>query len=465
MSRTKNITSSSRPPRSALASAATPRTVRFLARLLFIAFLAAPFALALVPWQQTVQGQGMVVAYAPVDRMQVITARVSGQIRRWHVVEGTRVKMNDPVVDIEDNDPELAERLEAQRGFLGERLVAARLEVAELTAASKAQESAREAAVQAAEANRQAARKAIEVAEQAEANARFAQGFEVNRFQMFEELFNNPQFGGLESRLSRDEARMRADRAVTDTDKALAEIQRSRAALLTQEALLLQADATGLSSVAVARSNLRKSEQNLFSIEREIQEIDNRIERFKARIVLAPCDGVVFRISSDVGQGGQYVKEGEDLCTIVPDTNDRVVELLLSGIDAPLVLAYAERTGHMPHVRLQFEGWPAVQFSGWPELAIGTFGGRIRQVDAASGGGGKFRVLVEPEQRLVGDPWPDPQFLRQGNQAIGWVFLNRVPLGYEIWRRLNGFPPVLAPGSKVPDGGKDGAKPPKIKVG
>jgi len=465
MSRTKNSTGGSRPRRSALAGAATPRTVRVLARLLFLAFLAAPFALALVPWQQTVQGQGMVIAYAPVERMQVITARVSGQIRRWHVVEGTRVKMNDPVVDIEDNDPEMAARLDAQRGFLAERLVAARLEVAELTAASKAQESAREASVQAAEANRQAARKAIEVAEQAEANARFAQGFEVNRFKMFEELFNNPQFGGLESRLSRDEARMRADRAVTDTDKALAEIQRSRAALLTQDALLLQADATGLSSVAITRSNLRKSEQNLFSVEREIQEIDNRIERFKARIVLAPCDGVVFRISTDVGQGGQYVKEGEDLCIIVPDTNDRVVELLLDGIDAPLVLAYAERTGHMPHVRLQFEGWPAVQFSGWPELAIGTFGGRIRQVDAASSGGGKFRVLVEPEQRLAGDPWPDTQFLRQGNQAIGWVFLNRVPLGYEIWRRLNGFPPVLAPSAKQKDGGKDGPKPPKIKVG
>jgi len=465
MSRTKNITSSSRPPRSALASAATPRVVRLVARLLLLTFLAAPFFLALVPWQQTIQGQGTLIAYTPDERMQVLTARVSGQIRRWHVVEGTRVKANDPVVDIEDNDPELAARLEAQRGFLGERLVAARLEVGELVAASKAQESAREAAMNAAAANREAAKRAIEVAEQAGANAEYAQTFEQNRFKMFEELFNNPNFGGLESRLSRDEARMRADRATTDTDKATAEIQRAQATLLTQEALMMQADAAGLSAIAVARSNLRKSEQNLFAIEREIQEIDNRIERFKARIVLAPCDGTVFRISADVGQGGQYVKEGEDLCTIVPDTNDRVVELLLDGVDAPLVLAYADRTGHMPHVRLQFEGWPAVQFSGWPELAIGTFGGRIRQIDAASRGAGKFRVLIEPEQRLAGDPWPDPEFLRQGNQAIGWVFLNRVPLGYEIWRRLNGFPPVLAPGSKVPDGGKDGAKPPKIKVG
>jgi len=456
---------SSLPGVAALANAATPRAVRILARLVFLSFLAAPFALALVPWQQTVQGQGKIVAYAPVERMQVLTSRISGQIRRWHVVEGTRVKLNDPVVDIEDNDPEFAARLEAQRGFLAERLEAAGLEVAELKAAAKAQAAARDAAIGAAEANREAARKAIEVAEQAGANAQFAQGFEHNRFQMFEELFNNPQFGGLESRLSRDEARMRSDRAITDSDKASAEIERARAGLLTQEALILQADATGLSAIAVARSNLRKSEQNLFAVEREVQDIDNRIERFKARLVVAPCDGVVFRIEANIGQGGQFVKEGDDLCTIVPDTSDRVVELLLDGVDAPLVLAYADRTGHMPHVRLQFEGWPAVQFSGWPELAIGTFGGRIRQVDAASGGGGKFRVLVEPEQRLAGDPWPDAQFLRQGNQAIGWVFLNRVPLGYEIWRRLNGFPPVLAPAGKPQDGGKEESKPPKIKVG
>jgi biotin carboxyl carrier protein len=258
---------------------------------------------------------------------------------------------------------------------------------------------------------------------------------------------------------------MRSDRAQTDTDKADAEIQRSLATLLTQEALLLQADANGLSAIAVARSNLRKAEQNLFTVERDIQDIDNRIERFKARNVVAPCDGFVYRVAANVGQGGQYVKEGDDLCTIVPDTNDRVVELFLDGLDAPLVLAFANRTGRMPHVRLQFEGWPAIQFSGWPELAIGTFGGKVRQVDSAATDVGKFRALVEPESRLEGDAWPDAEFLRQGNQAVGWVFLNRVPLGYEIWRRLNGFPPVLAPSPKGGDKDQDkGSKPPKIKV-
>jgi multidrug efflux pump subunit AcrA (membrane-fusion protein) len=441
--------------------AATPRSVRRLARLVFLLFLATPFLLAFVPWQQTVQGRGAVLAYSPVERMQVLTARVSGQVRHWYVVEGSRVKMNDPVVDIEDNDPELAARLEAQREFLAGRLEAAKQEVAEQDAAAKAQESARDAAVKAAEANREAAKKSIEVARQTGANAEFAQTFEKSRFDMFEELFTNPTFGGLESKLNRDEARMRSDRATTDTQKATAEIERTQAALLTQEAMLLQADAAGLSAIAIARSNLRKSEQNLFSIERDIQEIDNRIERFKARLVVAPCDGTVFRVEANVGQGGQYVKEGDELCTIVPDTNDRVVELLLDGLDAPLVRGFAERTGAMPQVRLQFEGWPAVQFSGFPELAIGTFGGKVRQIDSAAlGNSGKFRVLIEPAQMRPGEVWPDQEFLRQGNQAIGWVFLNRVPLGYEIWRRLNGFPPVLSPISKD----KDSPKPPKIKV-
>jgi len=447
--------------RASLAHSATPAAIRLTARLVFLFFLLLPVALAFVPWQQTLNCRGTIVAYSPVERMQVITARVSGQVSTWHVVEGSRVKLNDPVVDIEDNDPELAQRLQAQREFLSGRLSAARQELAELTAAAEAQETARDAAVQAAEANRLAARRTIEVAEQARANAAFALDFERTRSQMFEDLFSNPQFGGLESRLSRDEARMRADRAVTDTDKADAEISRARAGLLTQEALLIQADAAGLAAIAVARSNLRKGEQNLFAVEREIQEIDNRIERFKARRVVSPCDGFVFRVAANVAQGGQYVKEGEELCTIIPDTSDRVAELFLDGVDAPIMLAYADREGEKPHVRLQFEGWPAVQFSGWPEMAIGTFGGRVRQIDAASGVAGQCRVLVEPEARMPGDAWPDPEFLRQGNQVVGWVFLNRVPLGFEIWRRLNGFPPVLAPLPKA----KDAPKPPKIKVG
>jgi hypothetical protein len=41
------------------------------------------------------------------------------------------------------------------------------------------------------------------------------------------------------------------------------------------------------------------------------------------------------------------------------------------------------------------------------------------------------------------EPWPSTRFLRQGVRANAWVLLNRVSLGFEIWRQFNGFPPTL----------------------
>ena len=414
-----------------------------------------------VPWQQTVQGRGQIVAFAPTERKQTVTALVGGRVGKWYVVEGSKVKIGDAIVDINDNDPELSGRLDAQRKFLFSRRKAAEEEVAEQTRAVGAQEKSLDAAVGAARANRDAAALLIDVAKQARKNNEFALTFEQRRFEMFDKLFKDKQFGGLESELNRDEAKMRSDRAATEVKRADAEVKRADAALLTSDSLVLQAGATGLSTVATTRRDLRRAEQNVFAVERELQEIDNRIERFKARFVKAPSDGVVFRISAE-GQVGQFVNEGDELAVIVPDATDRVVELFIDGVDAPLIAAHMEQTGRGPHVRLQFEGWPGVQFTGWPSVATGTFGGRVRQIDPTDDGYGRFRILVEPEEMFEGDRWPEGVYLRQGNQAVGWVFLNRVTLGFELWRQFNGFPPVVAP--KPPEK-KDGSKPLKVKPG
>jgi hypothetical protein len=138
------------------------------------------------------------------------------------------------------------------------------------------------------------------------------------------------------------------------------------------------------------------------------------------------------------------------LFTIVPDISEQAVELYVSGNDTPLVSLDDE-------VRLQFEGWPAIQFAGWPSVAVGTFGGRVASIDATDNGTGKFRVLVRPGME---DDWPADRYLRQGVRANGWVMLNQVSLGYEIWRQLNGFPPVVAKGE--PGLGKSDAKKPKL---
>ncbi len=439
----------------------TPRLARGFAVFLMLMFIVLPVVLLFVPWQQTIHGRGQVVAFAPTERKQIVTALVGGQISKWYVVEGSRVKMGDAIADIEDNDPELATRLDAQKEFLLSRRLAAQDEVAEQLRAVEAQVKAQDATIQAARANREASGLQVDVAKQVRNNTQFAQTFEQSRFIMYDKLFEDKQFGGLESKLSRDEAKMRADRAATEVKRAEADVLRTEAALLTSDSLVLQAEANALSTIATTRRDWRRAEQNLFSVERDLQEIDSRIERFKARFVKAPCDGVVFRISANSGSGGQLVKEGDEIAVIVPDSTERVVELLIDGVDAPLIAAYMQQTGKGPHVRLQFEGWPAVQFAGWPSVSVGTFGGRVRQMDPTDDGYGRFRILVEPEEMFEGDRWPEGLFLRQGNAAIGWVFLNRVTLGFELWRQLNGFPPVVAP--KPPE--KRDSKPPKVKIG
>jgi adhesin transport system membrane fusion protein len=130
------------------------------------------------------------------------------------------------------------------------------------------------------------------------------------------------------------------------------------------------------------------------------------------------------------------LKAGDPLAVIVPESTTDVVELWIDGNDMPMVLPGSP-------VRLQFEGWPALQFAGWPSVAVGTFGGRVTLIDRTDNGRGKFRALVEPDQ--TDEQWPSKRFLRQGVRANGWVLLNVVPIGYELWRQFNGFPPVIAP--------------------
>jgi hypothetical protein len=109
------------------------------------------------------------------------------------------------------------------------------------------------------------------------------------------------------------------------------------------------------------------------------------------------------------------------------------VELSVSATDVPLLTAGRK-------VRLEFDGWPALQVSGWPSVSVGTFGGIIAVVDVVDDGKGKYRILVKPDPD--DDPWPAK--LRMGSGVYGWAMLDEVPIWYEIWRQFNGFPPSLA---------------------
>jgi hypothetical protein len=109
-------------------------------------------------------------------------------------------------------------------------------------------------------------------------------------------------------------------------------------------------------------------------------------------------------------------------------------------------------------VRLQFDGWPALVFSGWPGTSFGTFGGVVAVIDNIDSQG-QYRILVTPDP--AHEAWP--KLLRVGSGVYGWALLDNVPIWYELWRQVNGFPPdyvggPVSGGDKASKGGKAAKK-------
>jgi biotin carboxyl carrier protein len=227
--------------------------------------------------------------------------------------------------------------------------------------------------------------------------------------------------------------------AELDVQRANAELQRAKATAqaATQEVTSLLAERRRIEQETTAGINDARASENSAKAEQaaaqaDVIRLDTRISRQLTQAVRVPRTSSVFRV---IAQEGQLVKQGDTLVELVPITTSRAVEIWIDGNDALLV------TAGRP-VRLQFEGWPALQFVGWPQIARGTFGGEVKLIDVHDDGTGRFRVVVGP---IEGEPWPDGAILRQGVRANGWVLLEVVPLGWELWRRLNAFPPSLPP--------------------
>jgi Biotin-lipoyl like len=164
----------------------------------------------------------------------------------------------------------------------------------------------------------------------------------------------------------------------------------------------------------------------------KLQQIKTKLSRQDTQTLYAPRDGRILSIVS--GDVATTVKSGDPLVVFAPEDAVFAVELYIDGLDVPLV--YPGRLA-----RLQFEGWPMLQISGWPSKAVGTFGAKVVTVDPSAGINGKFRVILEPDGD---DPWPQKEFLRYGTHLKGWVLLEEVPLGYELWRQVNNFPPEFS---------------------
>jgi multidrug efflux pump subunit AcrA (membrane-fusion protein) len=391
--------------------------------------LAGMLALAaLSPWRQSVQGTGRVIAYAPLERQQTIEAPIDARLTRFLVSEGQHVEEGELLVELTDNDPMLRDRLDAEREVTATRLSSYEDRVRVLAERQDAVARSQRSAVTASEARMRVASDRVEAAEQSLAAAEADLDAQVLNLARHRVLVDQ----GLVSQRELELAALAEARARTARDGARASRDAARGELEAARASLEQARATATAETENATATLRSAETDRDAAQAALLRIDSRVARQATQEVRAPRAGTVLRILGNAG--GEQVRAGDALLALVPDTDLRAVELWVDGNDASLV-----SPGRV--ARLQFEGWPAVQFTGWPSVAIGTFAGHVSFVDSTDDGSGNFRVVIQPDPR--GEPWPEARFLRQGVRVNGWVLLDEVRLGFELWRQLNGFPPAL----------------------
>lgn len=409
--------------------ARSSRLVRRIALWLLLILLATSVIMAFAPWQQTVTGAGFVVAYAPHERQQVLEASIEGRLVNWNenLVENGRIEEGELIAEIRDLDADYATRLAGQLENTSEML-AANTRIVEATDGQlSAYREVQQQITLAQDAYVQAASQKVAAAEQKLANVNAAipqlqAAFDRARVLNEQGNLSLEKLQETERKLLESQAKVREETANLSAARAeLTGKQNDRLAYIQKAA----------ADVAYYQGALDKARAEVSKAEKEVFEMQSKVARQDTQRIVAPFSGFVVEISPNIGT--RLVKKGDPICRIVPDTKDRAVQIWLDGNDAPLV-------NKGDHVRLQFEGWPAVQFAGWPSVAVGTFGGTVASVDMIDNGKGKFRCQIRPDTLAE---WPNERYLRQGVRANGWVLLETVPLWFEFWRQLNGFPPAL----------------------
>ncbi len=434
----------------ALQLARTGRIVRTFGRITFAMLVVSVLAMFLVPWRQTARGTGIVTALDPQERPQPVHSPSKGVISyvKPDLREGSRVEKGELLLKLspfaEDGVNQLDTAImitKAKRTTAKSNEDVSKLIVDQQLSSGKSMTLSLGQDLNAArEKWRQTEDEVVALKADLDDKLnklRIAEDSAKVGIIPREELFSKQQA------VKQQEAKiLKAKNAVNESFAALLSKEKEIESKLEEIALKNRA----------AEQKALEATQKLNTIEKELIDLETKRAELDRMEITAPRSGFIqqwFGVS-----GSDTVKEGDQLFVIVPEATELAVEMKVSGNDMPLI-------HEGDRVRLQFEGWPAVQFVGWPSVAVGTFGGTVNRVFPTDDGKGNFRILVSEAKTTESDSdWPDDRYLRQGVRANGWVLLKRVPLGYEIWRQLNGFPPTVS--DEEPD--KSKKKNDKVKL-
>jgi multidrug resistance efflux pump len=408
------------------------KTSKKLKRTIYVLLLLL-LVIMLLPWTQNIPSTGKISTLRPEQKPQTINTVISGKVEKWFVKDGDIVKKGDTILfisEIKDDyfDPNLIDRTEQQ-------LKSKELSVLSYTDKIKSLDTRVDALLDQSRLKLQQTKLKLNQTQlkfktdsieyyTAQINAKIAE----EQFHRFEKLYKD----GFKSQTELETRKLTLQRTQANVVATQQKLLQSRNDILDARVEYSAVVSKFRDEVSKAESDKFTALSSMYEAEVDVTKLQGKVANYSIRngmyYVLAPQDGVVTKVlSSGIGE---TIKQGEAIATIMPSVYDLVVEIYIKPVDLPLV-----KKGD--HARLQFDGWPAIVFSGWPNASYGTFDGEVFAVDNFADEEGRFRVLIAPNKQSK--PWP--KALRVGGGTNSIILLNNVPIGYELWRLINGFPP------------------------
>ena len=386
-----------------------------------------------IPWTQNITAKGTTTTLRQEQRPQELNTIIPGKVIKWHVKEGDFVKKGDTIIqlsEIKDDyfDPELLARTQDQ-------LNAKALSIESYKGKAGAADQQIEALIQSrilkiSQIENKTRQQKMKVQSDSMELIAANNDFQIagRQFARQKNMFDS----GLVSLTQLEQRNMAYQNMIAKQTSAEIKFLNSK-----QELMILHLELNGAiqdynEKISKATGDKFQSISQVAAGQGEIAKLQNQYMNYDIRknlyFITAPQNGQVVRAKK--AGIGEIVKEGELIVEIVPDNIQYAVEIFVRPVDLPLLIIGQK-------VRFMFDGFPAIVFSGWPQASYGTFGGKVTAIENSVNSNGKFRVLVaeDPAEK----PWP-PQ-LRMGTGARGMALLKDVPIWYELWRNINGFPP------------------------
>ena len=386
-----------------------------------------------LPWTQNIKAKGSITTLKQEQRPQEINSPIPGKIMKWWVKEGDYVRKGDTILQISEIkedylDPNLVGRtqqqVDAKQGMIDnyERKVATvDLQIDALMSSKK---------LKIEQLNNKLKQLDNKLAgEAAELNAAINEyKLAKDQFDRQEKMFNE----GLVSQTQLQQRNIAFQNAVAKqimVENKLAQTQQEVINVRIEQNSVEQ-DYT--EKISKAEGDRFQSMSQIAGGEGDVAKLQNQVSNYKIRngmyIILAPQDGQI--VQAKKSGIGEIIKDGELITVIVPNRLDYAVEMYVRPVDLPLI-----NIGQK--VRFMFDGFPAIVFSGWPDNSYGTFGGKVVAYESSISSNGLFRVLVAEDKN--DREWPKQLKIGSGSQGI--ALMKDVPIWYELWRNINGFPP------------------------